>query len=115
MPDFNSSLYTLIGEKIKNLRIANNLNQEELSKKVGIGRTSISNIELGRHQAPLHLIYRICKELRADIHSVVPTLSEINETLERSDADLLNQLNKTDIPDQSKKKIETYLQQITIL
>jgi len=112
MADFNSGLYNLIGEKIKTLRIQNGFNQDQLSKLVGIGRTSISNIELGRHQAPLHLIYKICKELKAEIHSVIPTIAEINEALETSGSDLIEQLNRKNIPDVSKRNIESYIQKM---
>ena len=113
MSDVHPSLYILIGKKIKYLRTLNGLNQEDLSKMVGIGRTSISNIELGRHQAPLHLIYRICCALKAEIHSVIPTFREINEASESADSDLLRQLHKVILGEESKKQIEDYLSKIT--
>ncbi len=115
MADFNGSLYTLIGKKIKKLRVHSNVNQELLAKKVGIGRTSVSNIELGRHHAPLHIIYRICKELESDIHSIMPTLTEINEMMKESEDGLISRLNKVNLPNKSKKSIESYFQQITTL
>ena len=112
MADFNSSLYTLIGDKIKKLRVLRGINQDTLSKQIGIGRTSISNIELGRHQAPLHLIFKICNELQAEIHSIIPTLAEINESLTSTGSDLIDELNRQNLPDESKKQIESYIQRI---
>jgi len=113
MSDVHPSLYVVIGKKIKHLRTLSGLNQEDLSKMVGIGRTSISNIELGRHQAPLHLIYRICCALEVEIHTVIPTFREINEATEAIDSDLLRQLDKVVLAQESKKQIEEYLSKIS--
>lgn len=115
MSDFTTALYKLIGAKIRTLRGNKQLNQEDLSDKVGVGRTSISNIELGRHQAPLHLLYKICQELDSDIHSVVPTFSEVRESMEKPESEIQEQLNKTNLPENSKRSIESYLQQIDTL
>jgi transcriptional regulator with XRE-family HTH domain len=48
MENFTNALYEVIGRRIKELRNKMNLNQEELALKIGMGRASISNIELGR-------------------------------------------------------------------
>jgi DNA-binding XRE family transcriptional regulator len=73
------NLYSIIGERIKKQRIEKNFNQSDLADIVAINRTSISNIEKGRHQPPLHLIYRIGKALEVDIESLLPTLNELND------------------------------------
>ncbi len=43
----NTRIETIIGERIKNLRLAYNLTQNELALRTGISRVSISKIERG--------------------------------------------------------------------
>lgn len=45
MPNFNSVLYKILGSRIKGRREYLKINQIDLGDKVGIGRTSITNIE----------------------------------------------------------------------
>lgn len=90
-----------------------NISQDTLAKKVDVGRTSISNIELGRHHAPLHLLYKICGELEVDIHSVIPTFAEVNETMKKVEDGILIQLAKTGLPEKSKRSIESIIQKMT--
>ena len=49
--------------KLKIARIAKDLSQEELAKKVGITRQTINMIELGNYNPSLKLCIAICKEL----------------------------------------------------
>jgi transcriptional regulator with XRE-family HTH domain len=46
--------YLLFGARIQQLREALGITQDELRKKVGLTRTSISNIEAGRQRVLLH-------------------------------------------------------------
>lgn len=77
MTDFNSSLYVILGERIKKRRTELAISQESLAKAVGLGRTSITNIELGKHNVPLPILYKISEFLALDIHMVLPTFDEI--------------------------------------
>lgn len=81
MPNFNSALYKILGIRIKNRREELRINQNDLGEMVGIGRTSISNIEQGRQKPPLSIIYKICQKLDIDVHAVLPTYGEIEETI----------------------------------
>lgn len=47
-----------LGSRIKQLRKVNNLNQFDLAKRIGISRTSIVNIEQGRHSIT---VWRLCQ------------------------------------------------------
>ncbi|MGG1663850.1 helix-turn-helix domain-containing protein [Brevibacillus sp. NRS-1366] len=49
------------GKVIKELRQANNLQQEELAIKVGVKRVTISKIETGANAPSIELLYNICK------------------------------------------------------
>ena len=85
MADFHSALYRIVGDRIRQFRIQLNLTQQDLSTKVAvlsndgvpISRTSISNIEVGRHQPPLHLLSYISQALSTDITDLVPKNDEV--------------------------------------
>lgn len=56
------------------------LTQAQLAKAVGLQRTSITNIESGAQQPPIHVLYDLCFEMRIDISDVLPpsrTVAEI--------------------------------------
>ena len=48
--------YKAVGLKIRRVREALGMTQEELAKRVGLVRTSIANIEAGRQRLLLHEI-----------------------------------------------------------
>ena len=51
-----------IYERIKEIRIENDLTQAEFGEKIGVSRFVIANIELGRVDAKDHMIKLIAKE-----------------------------------------------------
>ena len=58
MPKPIEPCYRLVGAKIEHIRSALGWTQEELAKKIGIQRTSITNIEAGRQRILLHDVER---------------------------------------------------------
>ena len=54
-------IYRQIGVRVEQLRTTLGWTQEELAKKLGYGRVSITNIEIGRQRIPLHQLLEICK------------------------------------------------------
>jgi len=56
--------------RIRDLRIKNNLTQEQLSKKVGVSRQSIVAIERGNYNPSLELAFKIAKEFGLPIEEV---------------------------------------------
>lgn len=56
----------MLGKKIKELRIKNNLSQEQLSKKINVGRTTISRYENSKRFPTTDIILAICKVLDTD-------------------------------------------------
>ncbi|WP_026990143.1 helix-turn-helix domain-containing protein [Flavobacterium subsaxonicum] len=82
MLDFNSVLYQVLGQRIKERRVEQGLSQMEFSDRIpSLGRTSISNIEKGRQYPPLSTIYEICLALDIDIQSILPTYAEIESVI----------------------------------
>ena len=72
----DSELHKHIGEALREHRKQAGMTQLELAKKVGLLRTSITNIEAGRQKAPLHVIYNICIALDIEVCAVLPTNAE---------------------------------------
>ena len=76
-------LYQVLGARLKKLREGEDGNprftQAELAAKVGLERTSITNIEKGNQKVPLHVLYKLCEVFKVDISSVLPALSEVQE------------------------------------
>ena len=117
MAERTDILYKIIGERIKEIRIRISVSQEKLADSVSVGRTSISNIELGRHKAPLHIIYDIAKSLEVDIHFIIPHESEINsriiEDKEKDKTVISNLLDKKkELTKSDKKKIEDIINKL---
>lgn len=58
--------YKIIQELI-NLRLNENLTQEELSKKIGIPKSNISRFESGKHSPSIETLMRFAKGLNKKI------------------------------------------------
>lgn len=71
-------LFQRIGEKIGELRKHRKLTQKELAISIDINRATLSNIESGRQQLTLTLLYKIAKALEAEIYIFLPSMMELN-------------------------------------
>lgn len=82
----DEKLYAALGARLKKLREGdeNNsrLTQAELAVKVGLERTSITNIEKGNQKVPLHVLYRLSEVLKVDVATLLPPLNEVKENEE---------------------------------
>ena len=67
----------LVGAKIESFRKKRKYSQERLAESVGLKRTSIVNIEKGRHLPSLFLMYRLAEALKEDISALLPLSQEI--------------------------------------
>lgn len=56
--------------RLKELRAAYQLTQEELSKRVGVSRQSIVAIETGKYDPSLQLAFKIAREFDCTIEEV---------------------------------------------
>jgi transcriptional regulator with XRE-family HTH domain len=66
-------LYSQIGKKIRSLRSSMLLNQEDLSKKVGMTRSSIAQIEAGKQAVSVYTLYKIGEALNKPIMDILPS------------------------------------------
>lgn len=55
-----------IGERIKEARLASNMTQDELAKKIGVSKNAISNYENGVSAPKVELLCAIMKHLEID-------------------------------------------------
>ena len=63
------NLKKLLGSRIRELRLKNNMSQEKLAELVNLDRRSISNIECG-NTFPLSSLNLIAKSLRTDLKNL---------------------------------------------
>jgi DNA-binding XRE family transcriptional regulator len=70
-------LYKYIGRLVKAHRQELKVTQDQLAERVGVTRTSITNIEAGSQKLPLYLLFRICAALNLEGADLLPQLSEV--------------------------------------
>ncbi|RLD34732.1 MAG: hypothetical protein DRI83_07650 [Bacteroidetes bacterium] len=63
----------LIGEKIKQLRIQNNLTQSQLGALIGVKRSLLSELEYGNHSASISTIMKVFQALKAKFKLIIDT------------------------------------------
>ncbi|MDG4655033.1 helix-turn-helix domain-containing protein [Chryseobacterium arthrosphaerae] len=80
-------LYPLVGQRIQDIRKENNVSQQELAEFLDLSRTSISNIENGRHPIFLHHIYTIAEKFDIPIDRILPSVFEIQNEQKLKDED----------------------------
>jgi transcriptional regulator with XRE-family HTH domain len=73
-----SALYTDVGSRIRDQRQRRKVSQETLADLVGLTRTSIVNIEKGRHQVLLHTLLQIAEALDTKPTRLIPDLSKFS-------------------------------------
>lgn len=61
-----------VGSKIRDLRQAKGMEQEEFGKLLDLGRSSVSNIELGRQKLILKHLERVCEVLKCKSSDILP-------------------------------------------
>jgi transcriptional regulator with XRE-family HTH domain len=112
MRDFKGILYYMIGNRIKSLRTERSLSQEDLSLQLNLSRASISNIELGRHQIPLFLLYELSLFFKIDIHDLIPSIEDIQSNLNSNNPELSKILDTQNLDLSQKANLENILNSI---
>ena len=68
----SGNLYADIGKRIRDARDGLSLTQEELAEKLGMSRTSVTNIERGRQQILVHTLFSIAAALKMQVRQLLP-------------------------------------------
>lgn len=71
LPD-SDVFYKLLAEQIKFERIKKKISQQDLGDHLDLSRTSIINIETGRHRPSLYQVLQIAVYLGIDYVSLIP-------------------------------------------
>ncbi len=74
------SVYKLVSAKLKNRRLELELTQEDVVMRTDLTRTSLANIEAGRQNPPLHVIYQLCEVLDMEPKDILPYKNELVQT-----------------------------------
>lgn len=64
-------MYEHLGKKVKNLRVKNNITQQELASVLDVSRVQISNVESGRRGLNLEQLNNLCKYFKIDLNYFV--------------------------------------------
>ena len=68
----SKALYRRFGELVRKHRLEAGLKQEEVADRVGLARTSITNIEKGRQKVLLHQLYDLASAVSTTPASLLP-------------------------------------------
>ena len=65
---------TLIGQRLRERRLALGLTQEEVAWEAGVAQGSISHYEQGKNEIPLGVLIELCRALKVAPVQIVPGL-----------------------------------------
>ena len=65
-------IYGALGENIRRARADVAMRQAELAKRVGLSRTSITNVELGRQGLAIHQLFQFADALGVEPGELLP-------------------------------------------
>ena len=68
----SDDVYSVVGKRVRAGRAQVRLTQDELAQRVGLTRTSITNLELGRQKIQIHTLYAIADVLKLPVISFLP-------------------------------------------
>ena len=66
--------YRNVGARVRIAR-KGKMTQEELGSRIGLSRTSVTNLEKGRQRIPLHILVHIANLLDVAVDSLIPEQS----------------------------------------
>ena len=64
--------YDAFGKQLRGARRTARLSQEDIARRVGLTRSSIANIELGRQRIALHMLYALAGALDVPPQTLLP-------------------------------------------
>jgi transcriptional regulator with XRE-family HTH domain len=71
-PELETTLTVIVGERVRQYRLAAGLSQEALSLSLGLSRPSLANAERGRHVLSLAHLLRASVALTIELHELLP-------------------------------------------
>lgn len=68
-------LYLQFGKLIRSHRIRHNLTQSAIAERIGLKRTSVTNIEKGRQKILLHQLFQLADALKVNPEHLLPSVA----------------------------------------
>jgi transcriptional regulator with XRE-family HTH domain len=101
-------LYVEFGRLVRQRRKEARITQLTLAKRVGLGRTSITNIELGRQHIPIHVLYPLAAALGTTPDKLLPAgkFAVPGDDPQTLDPQLLKELAKQDLAAPAKRWVQ---------
>lgn len=100
-------LYRELGRRLRAARRNAQLTQAALAERVGVSRTSITNVEQGNQHVPIHVLYELARALGVSPASLLPEESALVAGADESDDRLIRGLKPRE-----RKQVEELLEQI---
>jgi transcriptional regulator with XRE-family HTH domain len=79
--------YEQFGQRVRAARAHLRLNQEALGRRVGLNRSSISNVEKGRQRVQLHMLLEFAAALDVKPAELLPDITSASDPLNRVPAE----------------------------
>lgn len=80
--EFADQLYAFIGRVVRSQRKQLEMTQDDLAERLGVSRTSVTNLEQGIQRIPLHRLYRLASILGMEMSEFLPRLEEFRIRIE---------------------------------
>lgn len=79
-------LYKEFGRLLREKRSGEKLTQQAVADRVGLSRTSVTNIELGKQHIPLHMLFEFASAVNASPDQLLPKKTFASQDSERLSA-----------------------------
>jgi len=100
----NNNVNIKVGQQIKSVRELRGYSQADLANKLKINRASLSQLESGKQQITVSLIYKLAQVLETDVTTFLLPLNAIN-----SESTITAKLSQEDITDDTKSSILRFI------
>jgi transcriptional regulator with XRE-family HTH domain len=97
--ELSRRVHTAVGRRISEIRSKKDLFQQEFARRMGLSRTSVSNIECGTRALFLDQVYQAADVLGVDAHELLPSMEEIFPTV------AVHTANDDQVPEQDALKV----------
>lgn len=93
------------GQRIKEIRIAKELTQQELADRLSIKRETINNVENGRQKPTIELLIKLSSEVNMSLDEIL----QVETTLKNEEIGQLISATETHISGEGLEKIRQYI------
>lgn len=84
-------MYQELGRRARSARRKAGLTQQQVAERIGLSRTSVTNIERGNQQILLHMLYRLAAALGTEPTALLPEPDEQSQAEMPAEVALLPQ------------------------